>query len=241
MGLLRVRIVIDEPLDEKDLVFITGFHGIGFVGYIATRYIAQSLKARRIGYVDVVAEPPSASLYQGSLVIPYEIYRSGRVIMFLANYGVDPKRELEITRKVARWVAMNNFSVAFLVGGLDIRTRVKEEEKMRLVPTRAFKEVYRHWMKYPELEEGLQVFGPLAVFLIEFEKFNFPAVTVLPYANVARPDPGAAAEAVRYISEVLDLKIDVKKLLETASKIEQEIEELRRKLEKKEETKMAYI
>ena len=44
-----VRIILGEHVEAR--VFITGFHGVGQVGWIATRYIVDSIGARRVGFV----------------------------------------------------------------------------------------------------------------------------------------------------------------------------------------------
>ena len=62
--------------------------------------------------------------------------------------------------------------------------------------------------------------------LMFYELNNFPTIAILPYAERSRPDPIAASVAVNAINEVLNIEINVQKLLEEAERIEKEIESL---------------
>ena len=94
---------------------------------------------------------------------------------------------------------------------------------MRVVPTRSYP-ISAKKMKHPMLEAGLFVYGPLAVMLGEFEKKNFPAVAILPYASANHADPKAAATAIRTVSRAYGLKVDVKDLEYDAKDIEEELD-----------------
>ena len=50
--------VLTERKNLKGSTLITGFHGVGQTGYIATSYMIHALKAERIGFVEVANPPP---------------------------------------------------------------------------------------------------------------------------------------------------------------------------------------
>jgi len=58
----------------------------------------------------------------------------------------------------------------------------------------------------------------------EFEKRNFPALAILPYASANHADPKAAATAIRALSKAYGLKVDVRDLEYDAKDIEEEID-----------------
>jgi predicted ATP-grasp superfamily ATP-dependent carboligase len=60
--------------------------------------------------------------------------------------------------------------------------------------------------------------------LSEFEKRNFPAIAVLPYASANHADPKAAATAIKSIAKAYRLKVDVKDLEFDAKDIEEELD-----------------
>ncbi|MGC8849735.1 MAG: PAC2 family protein, partial [Candidatus Bathyarchaeia archaeon] len=98
----------------------------------------------------------------------------------------------------------------------------------------------RHRGKLPAsiLEPGLYVFGPLASLLIELEFYNFPCIALLPYASPERADPRAAASALRCLSEVYHLDVNVSELEEDAREIEMIIE---RKMKQAREDRGVYV
>ncbi|MEM4251751.1 MAG: PAC2 family protein, partial [Candidatus Bathyarchaeia archaeon] len=58
----------------RGLTFITGFHGIGETGYIATSFLVHALHAKRIGFIEVEHPPPFVNSTNETLVTPFEIY-----------------------------------------------------------------------------------------------------------------------------------------------------------------------
>jgi len=56
-------------------------------------------------------------------------------------------------------------------------------------------------------------------------RYNFPALAILPYASSTRPDPAAAAVAIRSICRTYNMKVNVSDLEKDAKDIETEIEQ----------------
>ena len=130
--------------------------------------------------------------------------------------------EAEFAKTVANWAMQSHFKDAVLIGGLD-ESLQSGPDGVRVVPTKSFP-IKSIKMKHPTLESGLFVYGPLAIMLCEFEKKQFPAVAVLPYASASHADPKAAATAIKTISKAYGLKVDVKDLEYDAKDIEEEID-----------------
>lgn len=205
----------------RNCTLITGFHGVGETGYISVSYLVHTLKAERIGFVDVAHPPPFIATSEEGLVTPFEVYRAGKVILVKLEFSPHRSEEAEFAKTLAHWAMNNKFRDAVLIGGLDA-TLQSGADGVRIVPTRTFP-LKSKKMKHPSLEAGLFVYGPLAVMLGEFEKRNFPAVAVLPYASADHADPKAAATAIKSISKAYGLRVDVKDLEYDAKDIEEEI------------------
>ena len=94
----------------------------------------------------------------------------------------------------------------------------------RIVPTRAYMRDAKK-MDIPMLEQGLYVYGPLAVMLSEFEVNNFPGLAILPYADSSRSDPRAASIAVRTVADICKLDINVSDLENYAKVIEADLDQ----------------
>jgi uncharacterized protein len=208
--------------DLRNCTLITGFHGVGETGYISVSYLVHALNAKRIGFVDVGHPPPFIATSESGLVTPFEVYRAGRVVLVKLEFSPHRSEEAEFAKTAAKWTMNNKFKDAVLIGGLDASLQTGSDG-IRVVPTHSYPTKAKK-INYPMLEAGLFVYGPLAVMLGEFEKRNFPAIAVLPYASANHADPKAAATAIRSVAKAYGLKVDVKDLEYDAKDIEEEID-----------------
>jgi predicted ATP-grasp superfamily ATP-dependent carboligase len=206
----------------RNSTLITGFHGIGETGYISVSYLVHSLAARRIGFVDVAHPPPFIATSEDGLVTPFEVYQAKKFVLLKLEFSPHRAEESEFAKTVAHWVMDNKLKDAVLIGGLDASLQ-SGPDAVRVVSTSSYPLKNRK-IKHATLEAGLFVYGPLAVMLGEFEKRNFPAVAILPYASANHADPKAAATAIRTVSKAYGLKVNVRDLEYDAKDIEEEID-----------------
>ncbi len=206
----------------KDCTLLTGFHGIGETGYISISYLVSALNAKRIGFIEVDNPPPFINTADEGIVTPFEIYKSKNLVLVKLEFSPHRSEEAEFTKTLASWVIKEKFKDVVLIGGLDSNLKEGKDE-IRIVPTRAYHSKAKLF-KAPVLEPDLLVYGPLAIMLGEFEIRNFPAVAVLPYASSLAADPSAAVIAIRNISSVYNMKVNVSQLERDAQNIEAEIE-----------------
>jgi len=207
--------------DLKHCTLITGFHGVGETGYIALSYLVHALKAKRIGFVEVSSPPPFIAATDKGIATPFEVYKKRNVVLVKLEFSPHRSEEAEFAKALASWAVSQRFSDAILIGGLDSNFQ-DNKHQLRVVPTQAYLQEFKNFA--PTLEPELFVYGPLAVMLSEFEMRNFPALAILPYASAMRPDPRAAAVAIKAISKAHRLKVDVSELEKDAKEIEVEIE-----------------
>ncbi|MHA1263843.1 MAG: proteasome assembly chaperone family protein [Candidatus Helarchaeota archaeon] len=226
-----IEIVIDShyETDFSNDIFITGFHGLGWTGYIAIRHIVKSMNAERIGYIQSDKLPDIISIEGGRLILPYQFHQFNQTIIFQPSYQpllIDPYKMTEqqkVIKTLADWIVKSQFKEAILIGGLDKQFQ-QDSQQLRILPTHTFPKAEK--LNIPFLEKGLLVRGPLALLLAHLEMKNFPALVLLPYANVDRPDPAAAAVAIDFLNEFYSLNISTSQLQDDALKIENEISEI---------------
>lgn len=207
----------------KDCTLLAGFHGIGETGYITVSYIVHALRARRVGFIRTANPPAFVTTARNGLLTPFEIYRKGNLVMVKLEFPPHRSEEAEMARTMACWAIEERFREALLVGGLDVGFRNGRHES-RIVPTRACWTRAKEFA-IPLLEQGLYVYGPLAIMLGEFEANNFPAVAILPYADMSRSDPRAALVAVRTVAKACELKMDISDLENYAKVIEADLDQ----------------
>jgi uncharacterized protein len=227
----RIRIIVTEPLEAMrrngELVLITGFPGFGAVGYITTRYIVEAMKLKRIGYVITKYMPDVVSI-EGDrrFSFPHEIYsKEGSGLIVLVNSIVPNIHErVEFAESIVRWSIENKINEIILIGGLDPSVRRSQDDILRWTGNSWGKRV----LKEPTMDRGLIIVGPLAIILMFTEILGQPATVILPYAERERPDPRAASVAVKKISEIFGVEIDIQDLIkhaETMEEIERKIRE----------------
>ena len=224
----RVRLVLKERVRAK--VLLAGFHGVGQVGWIATRYIADKLEARKIGFV-LTADMPAFVTVKGGIVAPYELYSVGDFLLFVTNVPMSQRDLSRVPLTIADFALRAGLEEAVLFGGLDRRFVAEGDDAVRIAPTRSYLE------KHPEsvqglkvIEESLGIVGPLAVMLAAYEAYDSPACAILPLASPERPDPLAASRAIEVANKLLGLSVDVQELREEAALLEKRVEEIQKKL-----------
>lgn len=235
-------IIIKCDVDLNSCVLVTGFHGIGGVGFLTTKYLAEELKAKRIGFIKTKYLPPYVFLENRVLRFPYEIYKFNQLVFVVYNVQLELKDMYEVIKNLVDWTLSNGFDKAILFGGLDIRFKKKNTSlNYKIVPTSAYMNLIRDKLDYNLLlEDRLYVIGPLALLLAYFEIEDFPAVAILPYAHPDKNDYAAVATAVSVFNKMTGSNIDTGKLLKLAEqeqKIEKELSELMKKYEKTVEIK----
>ncbi|MHA1713794.1 MAG: proteasome assembly chaperone family protein [Candidatus Ranarchaeia archaeon] len=223
----RVILCKDVSLNQKR--FFTGFRShIGQTGYIVIRHLIEELGGERIGFVDSDLLPPSVFMEDDMLVTPFELYLAENNVFLFARLQPRQAEWSSFTRNLAKWIITSQFSEACLIGGLDNRFITEEEGEARFAATTPGLKKLKSF-DLPLLERGLGIFGPLGLLLGQFEMAQFPAISILPYAETGRPDPRGASVAINYLNKIYGFNLSTAKLLEHAKEIEEEIEALLRR------------
>ncbi len=219
-----IEIVLSKPGIDKELgdsVFLTGFTGLGLVGYLASRHIAYTLGLERIGFVKTRLMP-EITFYKKEVgvIYPFELYygeKSGVKLLVLVSHSVPNTRERTyFVEAITRWVKKNGVREAVLIGGLDPAVKDEDEKySYRWIPINGTDRTLP-----ARLLEEKHVVGLLALTMMFFEAYGIPGVTIFPYAEPYRPDPRATAVAVKVVSELLGIDISVESLYEEAKRIE---------------------
>ncbi len=220
---MRVKVHIYDEYQEflresKDWVLITGFPGFGYVGTIATRYLVSKLNALKIGDVLTKYMPDFTALEDYGLMTPYEIFmvKDRRLLILVNNALPQPPERLAYALDFVNWFKEIGGSKAILAGGLNIKYKVGNEE-FRWIAT----EGCRWKFSEPQIDKGLYIVGPLALFFIALKLRKIPTLVILPYTEPSRYNPRAAAVFIEKVNEVLGLNIDIGDLLQYSKIVEE--------------------
>ncbi|HLI45886.1 MAG TPA: PAC2 family protein [Geobacterales bacterium] len=203
-------------------IFITGFYGVGAVGYLVSKYLTMQKEAKYLGYISTKRLPMIIRMEDNRIGLPFELYQWKNYIILL-NESIPDAREIHaFSDMIVDWVIENKFKLAVLFGGL--AERVGSQDPIRIAYTRTFPSVMKPFA--PALEKRLSIVGPLALLLSGFEMKGFPSVCILPYAKVYEYDLNAAYMALKVLKEKFAAEIDLTQLekdLSYEKKIESDI------------------
>ncbi|MHA1905976.1 MAG: proteasome assembly chaperone family protein [Candidatus Thorarchaeota archaeon] len=235
----RVVMLNDYKIPEG-AILISGYHGLGEVGYLSTAHLVRTLNAKRVGFIKSDMLPLFVSMENERLVLPFEIYayEEKNMIFFVPRFQPHQSEQWGFIERLAEWIVEQKFSEVLLLGGLDASFK-EDEEDMRAVPTIAYKSQLKKW-GIPLLEEGLFVAGPLALLLAELEIHEAPGMGILTYATRGRPDPRSAATMLEKINEVFGVAANVDQLIEESKEIER-LEKMRKSIEADTDPSQMYL
>ena len=213
-----------EDLDVNGLSLVTGFHGIGSTGFLALNHLINTLKPKRIGIFETDYLSPISSINSGKIITPFEIYKKDNVAFLRVAVPPLQGNELVFLRNVCEIILEKNFKELILLGGLDAQLK-KDDSNFRYVKTSSYK-LPKSLSDSTPLEDERIIIGPVAQMLNFMEVRNFPTLGLLPFATSIRLDPRAASEAVKILSNIFNLEVEVDTLIEQALELENDQPEL---------------
>ncbi len=217
MKLVEVVIKERELIDSrKNWVMITGFPGFGYVGTIATRYLAETLSMPKVGDVITRYMPDFASIEDYGVMTPYEVFAdAGKgVIVVVNNVAPSARERVAYAKELLRWFKEVGGSRVILAAGLNNKYR-EGEERFRWMCVGGC-----GWSFDEPLFKGMYIVGPAATLLTMANLMSVPLLGILPYTEPAKYDPKAAAVFVEVVSDLLGLGVSVDKLMEFAKVVE---------------------
>jgi len=242
---MEVEIVLfKEPkrgiFARGDKFFLTGFHGVGVVGYFTSLYIAEQKDSNFIGYIKLDKMPLMVKMRADRIGLPLEFYERGDFVILLNETLPSADQVHTLIEKISNWVVSSGFKEAVLIGGLLKKFVQDEEVPFRVAYTSAYldkgrlkKEIAEGGL--PRIDSNLQIYGPLALMLAHFELMKFPAIAILPLSTHRYElDVEAVHVALKFLNEHYNAKIDlseIESITESIGKMKKQIEEEMKKEE----------
>lgn len=224
-------IIEDQEAFDKTKYFVSGFHGLGSVGFIAMKHLIDNLeingkKVTRIGIIKSKAAPPFIYLENDMIVVPFEIYALDEILIFLPRLPPYRHYESEFAESMVSWIITSKkFELTLLVGGVDKSLQEKTDSMVKFVPSRAFTKLKKDWpdLKNNMLATGLMIQGPLAIMLGLLDLEQYPALGILSFAERERPDPIGASEAIKIINLLLNINCPLDDLIKTSDTLNEDL------------------
>jgi uncharacterized protein len=201
---------------------IQGFPGFGLVGTIATEFLVHHLECELIGTHWFEKLPPTIAVHEGKIIHPIGIYYNEKNnIVVVHSITGGPGLEWDITDYIAALSKQLNAKEIISLEGVGI-------SEQKTIP-----EIY-YYTSFDEkklkldkagikpLTEGI-VMGVTASLIL---KTDFPITALFVEAHSELPDSKAAAELIKVLDKLFDLKVDPEPLYETAKIFEKKFNKI---------------
>ena len=211
--------IVEKKTIPSEATMIIGLPDVGLVGLIATSYLISELNLEEIAYMDSDLLPPVVVLHQGLPHAPLRIYGNQDLIAVISELAVPAPALHPIIRKIVDWGQAKKIKRILSMGGIPIENRqsIKEPEAFAAASSQELLDTLtKNGLKI--LNEGYIV-GPQALSMRYSITKKMPAIAILAQSFYNYPDPQAAAIALKELSKVSDINVDVSKLLEKGEEI----------------------
>jgi uncharacterized protein len=213
-----VKIVEKKPV-PSEATMIIGLPDVGLVGLIATSYLISELNLEEIAYMDSDLLPPVVVLHEGLPHAPLRIYGNQNLIAVISELAIPAPAIYTITREIVDWAQAKKIKRIISMGGIPTENRqtIKEPEVFAAASNQELLDTLtKSGLK--TLNEGYIV-GAQALSMRYSISKKMPSIAILAQSFYNYPDPQAAAIALRELSKISDVKVDVSKLLEKGEEI----------------------
>ncbi|MBI2648586.1 MAG: PAC2 family protein [Thaumarchaeota archaeon] len=224
----RVHIIEEAASGLSRPNIIVGVPEVGLVGTISASYLIQQLNLPEIAFVDSDLMPQVIVVHESVPKHPVRIYGKGDLAIVIAETPLTPRLSSEFTAELTRWARGKEAKIIIGVTGIPSRKReMSAEDKSNVFvvtnDVRLNERLKQHGTRV--FEEGLMV-GAYAALLANCMTAGVTSLTLLAESLQQFPDPGAAASVIEVLEKLLDLKVNLKPLLDESEEIRVKSREL---------------
>ncbi len=215
---------------NKPSAMILALPDAGLVGVIAASYMVNKIGFDEIGGVDSPYIQPVMIIHRGIPRLPIRIFAGDRVMVIYTEIPLPLDISTKFVSAVIDYARLRGVDLLIGITGLPIHNRIDVEDLSTyfISPFEEMKKIFSE-SGIKMLENGV-LSGPYAIFIKEiFRKRVFGAL-LMSESFLEFPDPEAAAKVLLSLGRILNIQIDVNKLLEQAEIIKMRAREHMRNL-----------
>jgi len=203
----------------KPKYLILGLPDAGIVGPIAASHIVRSLKLPDVLGIESYGYIPPAAIIQGSSIkYPMRIYSNGEVSVLITDVPPVPSGIVPLASAIVEFSRKRGIDHIISISGIGnpSRAEIDKPNVYYLTTTQESQKLIEPFLNdLKPFPDGIIV-GPYAIILKESVRRKVNNLLLLSDAFTEIPDPEAAAEIVKIISYLINVKIDVSQLLQEA-------------------------
>ncbi len=204
---------------------ICGFSTVGSVGVIATSHIINSLEVSPMGTVLHPKFPAVALIHDSVPKHPVRVYQGDGIGIFTAEIQFPSEHDVHFANTVLEWFTKGGFDRLIVIDGVVSNDLgIKEDSELWGVASTGIGRDQLDSSDIQRIQQGV-VAGIAGYLIAEGERRGLDVTALLAECNPLYPDARAALIAIEGLSELMDLEIPVRGLLEDAKNIEDRVRE----------------
>ena len=211
-----ISIVESKNYNMKGFTFIEGFPDLGLAGTIGSKYIIDKLKFEEIGYIDSKLFLPMIRIQEGVPIHPVRLYanKKNKIVIAITEQLIDNALAIPMAEELVQWIKKKGItkviatSGARIPGGKIVYAFASNENSKKIILKN----------KIEMINSGLTS-GVTALLMLHLRDIDVDAICLLGNAK-NNADYLAAAEVVKTICTLTEMKIDIVPLLEEAKVLE---------------------
>jgi len=201
----KSKIKKEPPKNSSTLLL--GLPGPGLIGTMAITYIIHSLKMDLIGEIE---SSPASIVFvdNGQIVGPVRIYKKDKTFAILSDIPVDYDNVVDFVESVIDFSKRNNVGLIIFSSGIHVPDRNVASLKTYGLVTNEKLEKTLYDNEIPKFLSGV-ISGPDATILSQLKNSSIPTIALHTECNYFFPDPDAAMQTIKIISQMMKIDIDL--------------------------------
>ncbi len=213
----------------KNPLVIEAFPSKGFVSTIAAKYMIDELGMEVVGCIRSDKVQSIAVVHDSTPMYPIRIYMKDDIVLLFSEVNVPFQYVGEFTEAISRWFRDIKPREVLLLAGISGRSTEKKHEIFGITSDKKIRKKLRK-LDVVDLVEGMLT-GVSSDLLLFCMDEGIPVTSLMVETNYT-PDPLGSASMLKIISQLLDVDIDTKKLVEKGQEVEKMFYELSDQMKK---------
>jgi uncharacterized protein len=211
--------IVEKKEIPSDMTMLFGFPDVGLVGVIAASHIIEELNLEEVAYMESGLLPPLVVLHEGLPHSPIRVFGNHKILLAVSETPLSAETIYPIMNALIDWGKGKNVKMMISLSGIPLEER-QDAKELKVFGAGSRPEALKLMQDkgVEVLGEGYMV-GPQAIMLRRCARMDIPALALLAQCFYNYPDPEAAAEILKGLGNIMDIKVDVSKLLEKGEEI----------------------
>ena len=211
--------IIERKEISRGAVMLFGFPDVGLVGVIAASHLISELNLTEVAYMDSRLLPPLIVLHEGLPHSPIRVFGNHNVLLAVSETAISADTIYPVMHALIDWGRNKNAKTMISMSGIPVQDR-QDVKQLKVFAAASSPEMLKTVQDkdVQVLKEGYMV-GPQAIVMQYCANSGIPAIALLAQCFFNYPDPEAAAELLKELANIAEIKVDISKLLEKGEEI----------------------